>query len=305
MLYILLLLGFCIAPKPWFEGGPTLISNLLVKVVAPFYVFNSVITNLPDASTLLPLLPVLFWSALVMLMCIAISFALSYVLHIPRPRQGVFIAGASFPNVILLGFPIVESLYGEGAVQYGVVYFIANTFLFWSLCTFLLDYFGEDSGGGFSLKDNVRKIVSPALMAMVVGLVFVFFDIPMPSLASSVIGKLSQCMTGLAMIYIGAVMRQSKIGNMLLSKDLFFVVLLKLVVNPILLFFLLSVTPIPAEAKRVVYVITLMPVSVNFSVLSRQYKCDYEFAAIVSAALNILCIVVLPLYIAFLSNIWV
>ena len=127
MLYVLLFIGILLATKPWFQSGPNLLSRLLTQIILPFNVFQSVTRYLASLSEAGTLLPLFFWALLTLLVSIAVSWGLSYVMHLPRLRKGVFIGAASFPNIILLGFPIVEAIYGAEVMKYTVIYFIADT----------------------------------------------------------------------------------------------------------------------------------------------------------------------------------
>ena len=304
MLYVLLFIGILLATKPWFQSGPNLLSRLLTQIILPFNVFQSVTRYLASLSEAGTLLPLFFWALLTLLVSIAVSWGLSYVMHLPRLRKGVFIGAASFPNIILLGFPIVEAIYGAEVMKYTVIYFIADTVLFWSLGTYILIYFGEAKEKKFSVTKSLKQMVSPSLLGLLLAMIFTFLEIPLPVLAQDIISRISQCSTFLSMIFIGAIIRQTKFSRSFLSKDLISALVLKLVVIPALLILLLSMLPIPMGARYAFFPLTAMPVCVNFSILTHQYRCDYQFAAVVSAAMNVLCIAAIPLYSFLLFGIW-
>ncbi len=305
MLYGLLLIGFAIARKEWFRGGTDLLCSLLTKIILPLNVFRSIRSYLTDLSELVALSGLIVWIGLTLLLLAAIGCALSSLLKLPRLKRGVFTASGVFPNILLLGFPIVESVLGESSMKYAVVYYLVDTVLLWSLGTYLLLYFGDNSGKTISLKENLKKVISsPSLIFLFLGILVSFLRIPIPGILEQIITKVSQCSTAISMIFIGSVIRQSQFSRTMLSKDLISVLLWKIVGVPALILLLFSIMPMPNTARQVCFLIMVMPVCVNFNILTHEYRCDSEYAAIVSASMNVLCIAALPCYTLILSHIW-
>ena len=304
ILYILLGTGFFISSKKWFQGSTTFLSDLLTKVILPANVFLTIYSNLDSSEELISLLPISFFGAVAMLLNLLVSWLIAGFLRLPRSRKGVFICSATFPNVILLGWPITEMLFGQGVMKYAMGYLFANTLLFWTLCNYILMYYGANSEKKFTLVQNLKKMFSPSLFMILVALAFVILGINIPPVINTCLSKISQSSTCLSMFFIGALIRRSHFGNILLSKDLIFVLILKLIISPAMMLLTLSLLPIPLGAKQTIFTITAMPVCVNFSIVSHHYKCDADYAAVTSAMMNILCIAALPLYMLILSRFW-
>lgn len=304
MLYLLLLTGFWISSKDWFKGGDTLLSKLLIQIILPCNVFRSVVTYLTDLDEFLTLAGLAVWVAVVLVLSVTASWLLSALLKLPRLRRGVFIGASSFPNIILLGFPIVEAVLGEASMKYAVVYFLADTLLFWSLCTYILLHFGERGVERPRPLDRLKKLSSPSLAAMLAALLMTALGLRLPAAADQAVARVSQCSNALSMFFIGAIIRQSRLGDGLLSRDSALILLWKLAGVPALVLLVLGAVPMPAAARQVFFLLTVMPVCVNFSILSHQYRCDYKFATVISAAMNVLCIAMLPLYILVMQLAW-
>ena len=114
------------------DGNASLISRLVVKVALPGTIISNLFTYYSQETILTSLV-----GMIVPLISIIISMALARLaaglLKIPERRVGVFCAMFSFSNSIFIGMPVSLALFTEVAVPYTLMYYIANTFLFWSV----------------------------------------------------------------------------------------------------------------------------------------------------------------------------
>ena len=72
------------------------------------------------------------------LMCVCLAAVTAKVCRIWEDRRDTFIVAAGFPNVVFIGFPVIQALWGEGITSVGAIYYIASTVLFWTLGISLL-----------------------------------------------------------------------------------------------------------------------------------------------------------------------
>lgn len=303
MLLILMAFGFGIAEKPWFQGGDELLSRLLVKVIMPFNVLLSILDNFEDIGDGQTFVRMLLTVAGMMTVSLLVGWVFAALLKIRHDRKGIFISATAFPNIVLLGFPFVESVYGAAALRYAVVYFLMNTVFFWVLCPLILSRFsGEGTEEHFRWK-SLRKCLSPSLLAMLLGLLLLLSGLRLPKLATDTMRKLAQCTTGLSMLFIGCIIRKASFSiKTLLNRDVLMLLVLKLFVVMGVLLLLLRCLPIPTEAKKVFLLLTAMPACVNMSLLAHQYRCDYAFCALVSTVMNVVCVLSVPVYVLLFEH---
>lgn len=305
MLLLLMAVGFAIAKKKWFRDGDEILSKLLVRVIMPFNVLLSILDHFSGTDDWNMFFRMIACAAGMMLGSLAVGWIFASLLKTQRSRKGVFINATAFPNIILLGFPFVEAVYGADSMRYAVVYFLINTVLFWTICPIILNRYSEDGGQTrvFSLT-NLRKCLSPSLVAMLVGLLLLATGIELPNVLSNTMRKLAQCTTALSMIFIGCIIRKAKFRReTILNRDVLMLLVLKMVVVMAALILALKWLPIPTDAKKVFLLLTAMPACVNLSILTHQYRCDYAFCAIVSTVMNVVCVLSVPLYVLLFEQV--
>ena len=149
-------------------------------------------------------------------------------------------------------------------------------------------------------KTIILKLFSPSLIALFLALIVVEINLSVSPILNEVISSASVCSGYISMIFIGSVIGNIKLGKELFDRDVILSIIAKIVIEPIVLYLILLVLPLDQLLKSVVFIIMLMPISVNFNILTYSYNCDYKYSAAVSSILNIVCILALPLYIFIL-----
>ena len=300
MLFILIAIGWCLGGKAWFAGADNILSKYLTKAALPCLVFCNVCKYFYGGSQMKML-----WKAglfIILILSAALSAGLLFaaVLHISDRRRGIFIGAVLFPNVILLGFPIIGNILGEEAMPYGVVFFMVDTITFWVVGPLLLTVFGQE---GVKIQfSNIRKIFSGSLLAILAGVLVITMQIPVPEVINSALEKMAQSSTAVSMVFIGVVIRNTKLKKFDSARDIVWAFILKQVVIPLLIIMILKVCPLDTIAKNVLFLLAVMPMAVNFSVIAHEYDCDYEYAAILTSGLNLCGLAAVPFYIYVINQ---
>ena len=81
---------------------------------------------------------------------------LAAILHISPRRRGVFTCTCCIANAIFIGLPVNVALFGEKSVPSAMLYYIANTAMFWGLGAYLIV---KDAGSGrtFTFGEMMKK----------------------------------------------------------------------------------------------------------------------------------------------------
>lgn len=301
---LIMLVGFYFAGKNWFQKGPDFMSKYLVYISLPCNVLINIFKYVNESDQIIEMFRRSAGVYIVIIFNIIVGWACSCIFHVKRNRKGVLIGAVSFPNTLLMGFPVVEGVLGSSAMGDAIAFYLSDTILFWTLGTAVLLFFGENTGSGKKFIDisNLKKILSPSLYALAIAVIIVIIDIRIPDILTESISTISGSTTAISMVFIGSMIRRMnpKKGNYL--KDVLVLFLTKFVILPITTFLVLLTLPIDAKAKLVIYIITIMPMAINFSILSHEYKCDSEYTAVVSSLMNILSLILVPIYIAIINH---
>jgi len=136
-----------------------------------------------------------------------VSFFLIWLISIPFIKDGknlsVFVQGAYRSNFAIVGFAIVSKLFGNFALGKAalVLAFILPLYNILAVIILTVPLRKERK---LNLKSTLFEIVlNPLIIAVVIGLVFSYFKIVIPSLINSTIGFLSELALPLALVGIG------------------------------------------------------------------------------------------------------
>lgn len=297
-LMILIGLGFYFSGKKWFgKPGMDFLSKFTIQVTVPFYMFYNIYKDVGTRENLFDLitkLPVTFGLTL---LCIAVGVLVSRLFKIDPVRRNTFIVASAFPNVVFIGFPVIQALWGDGITSIGVIFYIANTMIFWTIGIWFLQRGKKlENNGKNQFVENLKKLINPPILGMLLGIVAVFFVIPIPDFVMKPLSMISSVTSPLALIFIGSVIRNMDRSSMKFGRDLVAALVTRFVFIPIISILFLRMMPVPVEMKQVFFMISTMPAMTQMGIMARQYDSDYEFACTVITMTTIISMLTIPVF---------
>ena len=146
---------------------------------------------------------------------------------------------------------------------------------------------------------TIREVFSPGLIATLVAVVVFLFQIPVPSLLGDTIKSLANGTVPLSMIIIGVSLSHVPILDAFKDWKAYLVSLGRLVLCPILTYFVLGLF-LEGTTLGVMVAIAACPSAAMITILSLRYGIDDTFASRVNFLSTILCAVTLPIMTYFL-----
>ena len=297
-LMILILTGYYFTGKKWFgKPGMDFLSKFTVQVSVPCYMFYNMYEDIDGRGALLDLavkLPVTFGSILLNLAVTAVACRL---LKVGEGRRNTFVAAAGFANVVFIGFPVIQSLWGGGITSTGVIYYISSTLLFWTVGTALLRRDSRLPGKGeANFLGNLKKILSPPIIGLIAGVAVVLLEVELPDFILSPVSMLKSVTSPLAMVFIGSVIRNMDLRKMEFGRDLYAALGMRFLVLPVVTALFLRAMPVPSEMKQVFFVLSTMPSMTQMGIMAKEYESDYEFACTVITATTIVSMLTIPVF---------
>lgn len=138
-------LGFFGAKKGWFwENAAKDLTKLTMTVALPPLMIHSLYANFTH-DALLEAAPDLVLPFVSIFASYLAGHVLASLLHISKGRRGIFICTCCIANAIFIGVPVNVALFGEASVPSCMLYYLANTTMFWALGAYLII---RDAGGG-------------------------------------------------------------------------------------------------------------------------------------------------------------
>lgn len=271
------------------------LTTYLKYIGIPVYMLSNVLVNFSSRGELLVLLRALPYSLLTVVFSLIVGVFLSKLLSIPPSRRGTYINACGFSNTVFLGFPVITAVFGDFITPVGMVFYAANSLLFWTVGVYLLRVEGGKTGKFFS-PSNLKQLLAPSLLGLLFGMLLVAVELPLPEFVLSAMKKVAATSSPLGMMFVGMVIRTSSVKLDGVLRDILFLVLTRFIVLPAALFFLISALPIDTQSKQVFYLLALMPAMTQLGVMTHDSGGDYRFASIWITISTVIGVGTIPIF---------
>ncbi|BDR56745.1 malate transporter [Xylocopilactobacillus apis] len=289
--------GFFFAQKGWFDEKFTkTISKVVTNIALPCYMIAT-ISNQFTPTDLQRDLPMLVFPALSMLILFAFSFVVIKMLRIPDYRRGSFSSMFFNSNTVFIGLPVNIALFGTKSLPFVLVYYIANTTIFWTLGVWLIQRDGQINTK-LSIKEIVGRIFSPPLLGFMIAIVLVilpfnvFHYVPFLHQDLVYLGNLT---IPLSMIFIGISISRVGIKRIRIDRSSVGIIAGRFIFAPLLMSLLLLPINLPVLVKQIFIIQSAMPVMTNAPIVANMYNADADFASIMVAETTLLSLIVIPI----------
>ena len=295
-LALLILVGFFLETREWFEGGSVIFSKYCTNFSIPCYMVYNLITVAPSRAILLEIAANLPVPLVVMLAGTAMAAMLAKLFRVTPGRRGIFVIAGSFSNTVFIGFPVVQGIYGEEGLPIAMVYYMMSLILFWTMGIYIMGRDSENPVSFFS-KEGLRKIFfAPPMLGLGLGILLVVSGVELPEFVVSALDRVQSTTTPMAMIFIGCVIYHIRFRELNLSKDILLAMLMKFIGLPAVMWAVCAMLPIPLLYKQVFFSMSALPTMTQVGLLAKECGSDYQFASLVVSLTTVTSIVVIPVY---------
>ncbi len=296
---LMIALGFVLAKRRWFEGNSSaLLSKLVVSVALPAYMISNLMGGY-DRAKLLSMLPGLPVPFAVMASCFAIAAGIAVLIGLPRGRRGTFASMFALSNTIFIGLPVNLVLFGDESLSSVLLYYIANTTLFWTIGVYGIAADGAVRSGrprpSLVSAEGLRRILSPPLVAFMAAVAMIMLGIRLPKSIMDFCKTLGSMTTPLSMLFIGIVISRVEWKKLKVERDLLLVLAGRFLVSPLLLVLVVRPLDLPLLMKQVFLVQASMPAMTQTPILAATYGADPEYAGVATSLSTVLSLATIPL----------
>lgn len=312
---LLIALGYILKGRGMFNDTfSSNLSRLIMSVILPAGVFVSVLHHM-QTSDLWDLRYGLLVVGLTYFVSYSVAFIMMKMLRVPPGRRGIFINMVVNDNCLFIGLPVQIALFGPEALPYFLLYYIGNTISVWMVGVFLIEMdplpqnssaTGESvrsSGHKFSWK----KLLPPPLMGFIVALLFLYAQIPLPTILHNTLNYLGDMVTPLSLLYIGIVLHDAGLKSMALNKDSLGGIFGRFVIAPLIMFgVIITVRYMGGITLEPIAMITFIvqsagPVIAVLPIVANESGADLPFATGLVMISTILFVFVIPLIMELLT----
>ncbi|MBP2634592.1 MAG: Auxin Efflux Carrier [Firmicutes bacterium] len=293
---LMIFLGYILTRKGIFtDNTAKAFTTMVMEVSLPAYMIWN-LTNTFNKEKLVELVGGITIPYLSMLACYVAGELVARIIDIDTRRRGIFSCMFFISNSIFVGLPINLALFGDQSIPYVLLYYVANTTLFWTLGIYLISRDGSGETPDIFSWQTLKNIMSPPLSGFIVGVVLVLAEIKLPPFLSDTCKYLGNTTTALSMLFIGMSIHSVKLSEISLSKDVAALVIGRFVVSPLLVFLLALLIPTPLLMEEVFIVQSAMPIVASAAIIAKAYNADYGYAAVMTTLTTIIAMVMIPVY---------
>lgn len=301
IIILMVAVGYTLAAKHWFtENSKKLIAKLVTQIALPPYMIISM-TNDFSKSELAKLLPNLRYPVLSMFILMGISWIVARFIKVDPKRRGLFMSMFFNSNTVFVGLPINLAIFGTKSLPYVLVYYMANTTIFWTLGVYFIQRDNPNTQVKFNFVDGIKKVFSAPLLGFIIGIVLIVLNIHLPVVLSKTFTYLGGLTIPLSMLFIGISVYDAGLSNMRLNKDSLGVLSGRFIFAPILMYLLVAHSDMPNMMKQVFILQSCMPVMTNAPVVAKLYNADADFASIMVTETTLLSLAVVPIMMVLLN----
>lgn len=252
----------------------TALTKLVVYITTPCTILYSVLNNssLPGIGVMVELLLI---SSACYIAVAALSLLAVKLMHIHPGSRGAYVCMLLFTNCGFIGFPVVQAIFGADAVFYASILNIPFYPCLYTLGVYLLSKDATDRGlGQAEIALSWRTFVSPCMVASVAAVVLALTGLKFPAVLTNTIGTIGNITTPGALLVIGISIAKQPLREMLGSAKIYLMSALRLIVLPVLIWFVLHFFLHDQTILGVIVVTFAMPTATMVSMLADEYGSD-------------------------------
>lgn len=292
-IYLLLIPGFIFAKKKVLtEEQISGLCSVILYLTWPCMVINAlqldfskeVITNVGR---------IILIAVAVLVIAFILSQIVAKAANLQGGRRYLFTYMLTFANTGFMGLPIIRALYSGEALFYAATYDTTADIFIFTVGIMLV----QKSGGGYNRKLRFKDMISPGLIALLIGMALFLLQIKLPTLLKDTIATIGSSTSLLAMFYLGYRLGAMNIRDMLGDKDAYLLSALKLLVMPITTFLLIKIfVPDPGVMWEIILMQIAMPPATSAAIMASKYQGDVDFASKGVLLATTLSILTIPIF---------
>jgi len=205
-------------------------------------------------------------------------------------KYRILSVGSVLGNVGFLGMYIISSIFPTEPIVlcYSSINVMTMNLIVFTIGTYLI----TNDKKYISVKS---AILNPTTIAILISIPLFISNIHFPNVIMQPVGILAKMSTAVCMIILGMRLADCSLKALFTRGFVYATCFLKLVVFPVLAFFLVKLIPIDDQViKTTIVVLAMTPSGAIIESLAELHECQQDFAANVVLLTTILCVITIP-----------
>lgn len=265
------------------EQGAKDLGAILIKVIIPCVIIKSYFIKFSIEK-----LEELAISGGLSLLSLLIAMAVAGFIYKKNKKIENF--AASFSNAGFIGIPLVQAAFGDSAVFYIASYIALLNLFQWTYGVFII----TENRDAIKLK---KIICNPVFISLIVGIGIFVLNIPIPETIKRTVGFIAGMNSPVAMIILGVYLSKIEIKSIFTNKDIYFCILLRVIIIPVITLFIFYFLPIGNMLIiMIILIAACTPVGANIVIFAQQYDKDYLLSLKTVCLSTVISIITIPLF---------
>ena len=281
------------------------LSKLVINIAAPCVVIVSFAGKEKDPENLktLGLLCIISIGGFIISWLISTFFV--KITKVPKQDVGVYKNFLVFSNSGFMGFPVSYALFGAEGLFYMVIFnSVPQLFLYTFGVATIKRSAGLYEKEKFKISKLLRNFITPPLIAVVVGLIIYFLQLPIHSELLEFLSTLGGIMTPLCMIIIGLQLTESKIKEFVGNWRLYLMSAFRLVIIPIVFAMIIIPFGLDKLIESVTILNFLLPCAAVPVTFAEEFGGNAKLAAEGTFLSTLLSIITIPVAMLLLTMLY-
>lgn len=265
------------------------ISGILVYVLGPAMIINSFL-QLEFSWEGFAKIGIYFFVSLAVQILFFVIIFIFLRTKCSNPKYRILSIGSVLGNVGYLGMPVISSIFPNDPIVlcYSSINVMTMNLIVFTIGTYMI----TNDRKFISLRS---AILNPTSLSLIVAIPLFISNIHLPAVALQPIELLSKMSTPFCMLILGMRLAQSSIKSLFTRGFVYATCCLKLIIFPILAFFIVKLIPIDDNIlKTTIIVLAMAPSGAIIESLAELHECQQELAANVVLLTTILCVLTIP-----------
>lgn len=270
------------------------VSTTALYLMSPFLAFRTFYTNKVSIEYLYI---VLFCLTLCAVLLVLILF-IGKVKKLQQPKVSAMILSGVFMNSGNYGAPIILFAFGSVGFDYAVIMMVIQSLL---MNTVGLYYAAKGSKETNTMKESLMKVVKmPIIYGAALGLIFQVSGLIVPNFVIQAVELIADAAIPTVMLVLGMQLATLSRNNMKLG-EVASMVMIKMVVSPIIAYFIIMIFSIEGLLAKILLVLAAMPTAANTTLYALQFNTEPEFVSSSTLITTILSIITVPIMLLLVS----
>lgn len=333
-IFLMIGMGMFLVKIGWLkdEHGE-LLSRLVVKVALPCMIISNMFANYTRQSLAESVVGIII-PMVSLLVTMGLGRLCAKVLKLKKGQIGVFTCMFTFSNSVFIGLPVSQALFGESVTPYTLLYYISNTFIFWTLGYTLMRKDGglpEEKAdfamipryilAGKKAKNDpayaparaavtkLSKIIPVPLLFFLGSVLLIILGVKLPKFIADATGYVGKLVTPMSLFYTGMIlMRMIRAKRIRWQRGYLWVLGGRFIAAPLLLLASVGIMGLISKAtgmqalaapelmRNALLIQASMPVMSQTPIVAAASGSDEEYAAGGIALTTAMSLVFIPLY---------